>query len=270
MKHLVNAAVLLAAVCALAAPVSAARDSAHNDGLILPVRVEPYSWSPPGGPDNPTNVALFQNNLPWGSNTDANVLAANFIPFTVFNSGAMGSANLAPFDKILLSNQQDFGYTNAVITNRAWFENYVSGGKCILNGMAHFFGDLPIGAQYPGGVSLALEAGNQIVSIQQPAHPLMTTPNPIGGAQLNNWNFSSHGDLANGGLTIVQNADFSQGPCLTVKPLGSGSVTSTTQPYQWSLADAAFAENIVLYSPCGGATPVEPATWGAIKNHYTE
>jgi hypothetical protein len=269
MKHLVNAAVLCAAVFALASPAGA-RNSAVNDGLILPIYVEPYSWAPAGGADNPTNVALFQNNLPWGSNTDANVLAAALIPFTVFNSASLGSANLAPFDKILLSNQQDAGFTGAVIANRVWLENYVSGGKCLLNGMAHFFGDLPIGAQYPGGVSVALETGNNNVSIANAAHPLMTTPNPIADAMLDNWNFSSHGDLANGGATIVQNADLSQGPCLTVKSFGSGEITSTMQPYQWGGANAQFAQNIVLYSPCGGATAVEAATWGAIKSVYSE
>jgi len=246
------------------APVDGVRAQATSEVELGEgaVEVQPYQHAVAG---SPMNVALFQNNLPWGGDADAEVLIDHGISFTVFNSSSMGVVDLSVFDKVILSNQQSGTFIADVQANREWLEAWVLEGGCLLNGLAHYSSDLPSGTTYPGDVTY-IQVSNDVVEIVDPGHEVVTEPNPITEAMLNGWGSSSHGELVGGGDTVVVNAGGSSGPALAVKVWGDGTITSTTQPYQWRDASPEFAENIVLYQPCGGdPTPIALESWSRIK-----
>ena len=230
-----------------------------------PVPSTPYSYMPSGA-DDPTNVAIFRDQLPWGESTDDDILMANSIAFTVFGSGDIGSVDLAPFDKIIISNQQPLAFNNVVSVNKAWFDSFVDAGGILLLGLAHFLVDSPVGLPMPGGYEFLGLGSNDFVTIVDPEHQLFTIPNLISEGELQGWLNSSHGDLNTplGSMALVLNADSTTGPALAEMPLGNGWIIATTQPYQWSGASYNFAENLVLYLP-EGVVAVEQTTLGAVK-----
>jgi hypothetical protein len=75
MRQVIVIGILLLATAVMAAP------SYEWDGS-QPVPSVPYSWAP-DGVRNPTNVAVFRDNLPWGSSRDDDILMANSVAFTV-------------------------------------------------------------------------------------------------------------------------------------------------------------------------------------------
>ena len=257
MRIVIAIGILLLATAALAG-------SSDWDGQ-RPVPSIPYSFTP-NGADNPTNVAIFRDQMPWGMTTDDDILVANGIAFTVFGSGDIGSVDLSPFDKIIISNQQPLTFNNAVSANAAWFDAFVDAGGILLLGLAHYSVDLPEGLSMPGGYNLAVTEANNFVTIVDPGHELFTIPNLVGEEELESWSFSSHGDLNTplGSMALVMNAEFSSGPALAEMPLGNGWIIATTQPYQWSGASYIFSENLLLYLP-EGVVAIEPTTLGAVK-----
>jgi len=257
MRIVIAIGILLLATAALA-------ETSEWDGQ-RPVPSIPYSFTP-NGTDNPTNVAIFRDQMPWGGSTDDDILMANAIAFTVFGSGDIGSVDLAPFDKIIISNQQPLTFNNTVSTNKAWFDGFVDAGGILLLGLAHYEMDLPVGLTMPGGYNLAGFATNNIVTIVDSDHEVFTIPNLVSEEEMQGWSFSSHGDLNTplGSMALVMNAEFSSGPALAQVPLGNGWIIATTLTYQWSGASYNFAENLVLYLP-EGVVAIEATTLGAVK-----
>jgi len=244
MRQVIVIGILLLATAVMAAP------SFEWDGS-RPVPSVPYSWAP-DGVRNPTNVAVFRDNLPWGSSTDTDILTAHSIAHTVFGSGSLGNVDLSPFDKVIISNQQEASFCNAVAANAAWLEAYADAGGVVLLGMAHYFpGYMPLNTNYGGGYELVLEAGNNTVVIVDPGHEVFNIPNVISSAEMQNWNYSSHGDLnmPTGSMMLVLNGDATSGPALSEMPYGNGWFIATTHTYQWAGASYNFAENLVLYLP---------------------
>lgn len=246
-------------------PVSAGNSTTPS--LSAPVAARYYSYVPPGV-DQPANVALFQDEVPWGNQVDETILIDYGIAFTVFGSDDMGFVDLSPFDKVILCNQQRAAFVNAVLASKDWFNAYVSNGGCLLLGLAYRFGDIPVNTDLIAGFGLAIEAPNESVSIELPGHDVINFPHSPGDYELDGWSDSSHGDLLMPGaaMGIVSNND-SSGMALAECSWGNGYVIATTQPYQWDYADPLFAENLILYMPCG-AIPVEPSSWGSIKSAY--
>ncbi len=230
-----------------------------------PVLSIPYSYVPTGT-ENPTNVAIFRDNLPWEETTDDDILMANSIAFTVFNSGFIGSVDLAPFDKIILSNNQSLSFFNTVSANVDWFETFVDAGGCLLMGLAHFEGDLPEGLLLPGGYNLAVFAPTNTVTIVDSDHEVFNLPNLVSEEEMQGWGASSHGDLNTpfASMALVMNAGVTMGPALSQVPLGNGWIIATTLTYQWHAASYNFAENLVLYLP-SGIVATEQTTLGAVK-----
>ena len=228
----------------------------------------PYSYVP-DQVRNPTNVAIFRDDLPWGSMADDDVLINNGIAFTVFTSADISLVDLSAFDKVIISNQQALFFNQMVADYAGWFEAYVEAGGCLQLGMAHYFGDLPLNTAWPGGYMLTAESGNNFLTINAAAHPVLTAPNPVTLGDLEGWNYASHGDINDpaGSLSIISNNEFTFGTCLSEMPYGLGYITATSQPYNWVGAGNPFAENLVLYSPCGGVA-TETQTWGAVKSLF--
>src|SRR5690242_14890472 len=70
---------------------------------------QPANYSNPpqeSSPDGVPVVALFEDNLPWGSGQNESILTSNGITFQVFPSSQMGMVDLTQFVKVVLVSQQ--------------------------------------------------------------------------------------------------------------------------------------------------------------------
>jgi len=203
---------------------------------------------------SPDNVAIFQDESPWGSTWNEAILAANGISFTIFGSADMGSADLSPFDKVIVSSVQPSSFYDALETNRAWFEAYTSAGGVLDLHLASYSGDLD-GKLMPGGfVASAVECFDD-VTIVDAGHAVLTTPHAISDADLDGWGCSSHGYFAAvpGGADEIIELAGSGEPCAMDLFYGAGRIFATVQPVEYNYgASYNYLENTILYDLTGG------------------
>jgi len=82
-------------------------------------------------------VALFLNANPYNkaSVPEETILAAQGIPYTVFTSSSIGSANLTGFDKVFICGGQASGFYSNFYSAQSWFANYINqGGVVVIEG----------------------------------------------------------------------------------------------------------------------------------------
>jgi hypothetical protein len=239
-----------------------------NDGAE-PIPVEPYSFDG----DTPENVCVFMDQYPWGSDAVVRVLQNYGVSYTVYNSGSMGNIDLSPYDKVIItSNQVDTDFYWILGDNQAWFEEYMSGGGCMLMCCAAYFGYPNEQITWPGGFMHYAGYGVNAVTILEPTHPVFNDPLPVSSGHLQNWNYSSHGSftgLPNGAVVTVENTDQIPGtPCAFDFCFGAGGAYAHCQPIDWVGPTNPYTVNVVLYMCTGNPTPAESTTWGSLKNLY--
>jgi len=231
------------------------------------VNVTPYHW----GRDFPGNVAVFMDQLPWGSACVTDVLQAYGISYSVYNSNSIGNLDLSPYDKAIIVSNQPTSFYNILGANQAYFENYMTGGGMLLECCAEYFGYGGSSITWPGGFTY-FEFGANSVNIVDPTHPVFNDPLPVGSGNLQNWNYSSHGGFNNipGGATnLITTADVNPGTvCAFAFQMGAGGGYATMQPFDWVGAGNPYAVNVVLYMGNFGPVPVHESSWGAIKALY--
>ena len=258
-------ALLLTVLLVFSAGAALATTS-FDPGVAVPV--EPYTYVG----DSPVNVAIFMDQLPWGSAAVTDVLTSYGVSYTVYGSAQMGTVDLGPFDKVIIASNQTDAYYNALGTNQAFFEDYMLSGGCMLLSCAAYFGLGNEQITWPGGFGHYVGDGANVVSIMAPAHPVFNDPLTVSSSDLQNWNFSSHGafsSLPAGAEVTIENVDNLPGtPAAFDFGWGDGGAYVTAQPYDWVGAGNPYIVNIVLYT-CGSVpTAVESTTWGAIKALY--
>ncbi len=255
---------MLVLLALIAGPVYAS--SGEEQGTPIPV--DPYSFVG----DNPSNVAIFMDQLPWGSNAVAQVLQTYGVSYTVYNSGAMATVDLSPFDKVIISSNQPDAFYWTLDANRTRFEDYMNSGGCMLLSVAAYFGLANEQITWPGGFGHYIGQGANVVSIMEPGHPVFNDPLAVSSGDLQNWNYSSHGSFTNvpgGAVVTIENVDSLPGtPAAFDFCWGSGGGYATAQPYDWVGAGNPYVVNIVLYTCGASPSPVESTTWGAIKALY--
>jgi len=191
-------------------------------------------------------VAIFQDNDPWtdpwtgvGMTSNQDILTANGIAYTIFSSAQIGVVNLSGFEKVIIASDQPTAFYTAVEANSAWFENYVNNGGILEihaadNGWAE--GSWPTGA-LPCGFTWKHQYGDT-VDIALPGNEMLTTPNVITDAELDNWRCSYHGyftDFPAGSEIILTEGDTgSANPVLIVAPYGNGTVIASGQTLEWA------------------------------------
>ena len=212
-------------------------------------------------------VAIFQDNNPWGLTSNQDILTANGIAYTIFSSAQIGVVNLSGFEKVIIASDQPTAFYTAVEANRAWFENYVNNGGILEihaadNGWAG--GSWPTGT-LPCGFTWEHQYGNT-VDIALPGHEMLTTPNVITDAELDNWRWSYHGYFtgfpAGSEIILTEGDTGSANPVLIVAPYGNGTVIASGQPleaaYWWGYSN--LLENVLLFKVRGVPTAVPAIT----------
>ena len=195
-------------------------------------------------------VALFQDREPWSFRSNKDVLYANGIPFKVFTSGDMGTADLSIYTKVIISSTQPDTFYQHIETNRTWWESWISaGGVFELNG-AEWYSDDWTGLSMPGGFTSYFQANDTVIIVSS-WHPIVNNPNYIVDTTLNNWDSSTHGYLANlpaDAYEIIRDS-IPDVPATAIFRYGQGGVIATMQPieyaYYYNYSD--ILENFILY-----------------------
>ena len=231
------------------------------------VPVKPYSTEG----EQPTNVCVFMDQLPWGSNAVAEVLGANSVPYDVYNSASMGAVDLAAYDKVIIASQQEDPFYANLAAFRARFEEYMADGGCMLMCCAAYSTSASYATVWPGGFTPTTIGCINAVQIELPAHSVFTDPMLVASGDLQGWSCSSHGDYINmpaGSVVLVTNQEFVfDTPTAFEFDWGQGGALVLNQPIDWVGSTNPYTVNTILYM-CGGTTPVEDATWGVVKALY--
>jgi thermitase len=198
-------------------------------------------------------VALFKNVDPWDYPANEEALSLYGIAYAVFSSSDFGLVDLSSFSKVVIASDQDQIFYNAMDAYRWWFEDYVSSGGVLEIHAADWgwHGGLWVGT-LPGGLGWAHYASNY-VTIVDPTHPVVTTPNPITDAELDGWSASVHGYFSTypAYSHIVITEDSTGYPAYLKFDYGSGFIVASSQTLEWAYMHgySLILENSLLYSP---------------------
>ena len=226
--------------------------------------------------------ALFKDKDPWPqvpvmsltsnkqtalSSDQPNLLAADLIwidpneqilqnwdiPYTIFGSADIPSVDLGPYCKVIVASEQQLAFYQAISANRVWFESWINAG-----GFFEFHGATLLSENWatlpmPGGFSMSYYTTND-VTLNITEHALFKRPNVITPAELEDWDFSSHGylvDLPEDSLDLVIHNDADQ-PAAAKFDLGQGCVLATEQTLEWAWDHeySRLLENYIHYDDC--------------------
>jgi thermitase len=198
-------------------------------------------------------LALFENVDPWDYPANEEALSLYGIAYAVFSSSDFGLVNLSSFSKVVIASDQDQAFYNAMDAYRWWFEDYVSSGGVLeihaadsgWNG-GEWVGTLPSGLGWT-------HYSSDCVTIVDPAHPAVTTPNLITDAELDWWGSSVHGYFSSypADSEVVITEDFRGYPAYLKFDYGLGSIVASSQTLEWAYEHkySRILENSLLYSP---------------------
>jgi subtilisin family serine protease len=197
-------------------------------------------------------IALFKDRDPWGYASNEEVLLKYGLPYTVFTSSDMGDVNLSEYGKIVIASQQPYSFYFKIEQNRPWFEAYISKGSIFELHGAEWSSDDWSGLIMPGCFTSMFDLSND-VTVNMPNHMILNDPNVITAAELDWWNYATHGWLTNFSIkpiTIITQ-EPTKNPCLVEFPYGDGYVVATMQTLEWAYAHeySPFLENVILYLP---------------------
>jgi subtilisin family serine protease len=197
-------------------------------------------------------IALFKDRDPWGYASNEEVLLKYGLPYTVFTSSDMGSVNLSEYGKIVIASQQPYPFYFKIEQNRPWFEAYISNGSVFELHGAEWSSDDWSGLVMPGGFTSMLDLSND-VTVNMPNHVILNYPNVVTTAELDWWNYATHGWLTNFSIKPIKiiTQEPTKNPCLVEFPYGDGYVVATMQTLEWAYAHeySPFLENVILYLP---------------------
>ena len=195
------------------------------------VRVQSHVIKPNDTTEQPADVLVVIDALPWDSEALFNVLSGDGVVFDAINSDSIGDLDLSRYSLVIVANDQPQSFYDNFAANLSAFEAYVTGGGYLWVSAAStgFNGGDFDGGVLPGGVTVhgGFDSSN---AITDPAHPIVAgMPNPFTG------NFASHetfGDLV-AGTDVIATQTVNTDPTLIEYDLGAGHVLASSQPYDF-------------------------------------
>jgi hypothetical protein len=185
-------------------------------------RVQNHIVKPNDTTEQPADVLVVIDALPWGSEALFNVLSDDGVVFDTVNSDSLGDVDLAHYSLVILANDQPQSFYDNYAVNLSAYEAYVTGGGYLWVSAASLgFNDGDFdGGVLPGGATVhgAFDSSN---AITDPAHPIVAgMPNPFTG------NFASHETFADlvAGTDVIATQTVNSDPTLIEYDLGAGHV----------------------------------------------
>jgi len=196
-------------------------------------------------------LALCEDSYPWNYPSNEEVFNLYQVPYVTIGSSDFGSLDLSTFCKVVIASDQPQSFYNAIESYRWWFEDYVrSGGVLEIHAAAwgwhggSWIGPLPGDLQY-------VSYWSNNVTIVDPSHPVITTPNLISDAELDGWWSSVHGYFQNypynSHIVIVE--DYTGQPVYLEFDYGAGTIIASSQTLEWAYKQgySRILENSLLY-----------------------
>jgi hypothetical protein len=242
--------------------------SLDNTGVERPPSIPGHY----GDADVPASALLIQDQYGWGFASHVQILQGCAQSFDVITSGQIASTNFANYDKIITAGQQPDGFYTAIQTNSAKFTDYMNSGGCVSFETAAYFGQANEYITWPGGFLSPNNGGSNSVSIVDPASCLVTG---VSLGELQNWNYSAHGIVANppaGYVSCLNTNDGNPaGTCAGSFPWGNGGAFVSHQPLEWAYGfgySIAYPTNFDCCSCGTGPNAAQETTWGAVKSLF--
>ncbi|MFW9934067.1 MAG: hypothetical protein ACFFDU_00875 [Candidatus Thorarchaeota archaeon] len=218
----------------------------YSDFLENLVWYVPTHESPPDealtGP-----VAILENINPWGYNATQQILVDLGIPFDIINSTDLGTADLSPYQKVIISSSQPVAFYTALTTHRALLEAYVDGGGILEIHAAtqSYEWILPFGAGFNYNLADSID-------IIDAFHPTLYHPYLVQEPEFEYWGWSTHGyfNQTTGARIIL---DDGTEPVFYENASGDGFILATAQTVEWAWwrthNTSMFLENLIRYIP---------------------
>jgi thermitase len=198
-------------------------------------------------------VALFKNVNPWDHSSNEEALSLYGVPCIVFSSSDFGIIDLSQFSKVIIASDQDQIFYSDMDAYRWWFEDYVREGGVLEIHAADggWHGGYWVGL-LPGGLQWS-HYSSDYVTIVDPTHPVVTTPNTITDVELDWWSASVHGYFSTYPVDskIVITQDATGYPAYLEFEYGAGFVLASSQTLEWAYWHkySRILENSLLYIP---------------------
>lgn len=223
--------------------------STYSDSLIF--RFDPgYSK---------TRIALFMDRLPWGFESNEEILCENNLAYHLYKTSDMGAADLSKFTKAIIAGCQPNSLYVKMCDSRTWWESWISQGGVLQIGGATYVSDQWSGNIMPGGATMTT-LGSDTSAIRKEWHPLLFYPETVTSSDLTGWGNVNHGYFENmpeGAYNILLTPD-SANPTLSIYRHGKGGIiySSLTLEYGYDYGYSDILKNIDLYWAYGASPNV--------------
>ncbi len=204
---------------------------------------ENYTWQPLGfSTMSGATVLLLQDNAPWGSMANEQVLGANSIAFDMIPSSALATTDLSRYRLVIVPSDQPTSYYSRLVGRAAQLNEYVSDGGVLefhAAGWGHANGDASL-VTLPEGMRISSYHSSRN-DVLDPSHPLMAgVPDPFFGS------YASHAYFSNvPASAAVLAADELGRPNLVVYGSGSGLVIAGGQTFEYGYVNNQDAGRIL-------------------------
>jgi hypothetical protein len=237
----------------IAAPPDAIR--AGGDGFARSDHA-PRDYHPASAPSAISagaHVLLIQDVLPWGSEANNSILAANGIAFDVIASSQLVSTNLTDYREVIVAGDQPNSTYQTLVARAAQLDDFVVHGGVLEFHAAGwgFAGGNPTIVTLPGGMHI-VSSYSTLNYVLQPGHPIVAgVPNPFSGTLASHAAFTS---IPAGAELIVR--DEHGNPNLVSYRHGIGRVIAAGQTLErgFSYGESAgiILRNLIPYVAHGG------------------
>ncbi len=207
-------------------------------------------------------VLLVQENAPWDTSSNQNVLNAAGIPFTIVSAAALDGIDLNAYGLIIVAGDQSSAFYASLATRMTRLAAWVSGGGMLemhAAGWGWNSGDAS-GVILPGGVRI-VQWSDSINTILDPTHPIVEgVTSPLVGSSASHAHFTG---LPVGTKSLA--IDQSGVETLVVYGFGAGRVVAAAQPLEYYHGTAnnlgRILDNMIAWAYSGGTSAwlnVEP------------
>ena len=200
-----------------------------------------------------TDVLLFRDILPWGSNADSTVLTNLGYAFETHIINDVSTLNLSNYKVIIIASDQPQSFYDGYASNYSKFQNYVkSGGVLVFFACDQGWGGGALSAPLPGGVTkenkyeeynYIVDSNHPIVTGELTDNQVLTNADLVGSYCSHSVFDNLDTQVANGAISnldIVFKGSNSNKPTLAVYKVGNGVVIASGNTweigYDWSWA----------------------------------
>jgi hypothetical protein len=225
------------------------------------------------GTEGVKKILLIEDQLPWGLNANHEVLTALGLPHDMVTAAGLPNVVWNDYSQVIVSSIQPRTFHDALrpyISPGGALYNWVSaGGVLNFHGamMPGNDGNWTLSYNLPGGISGVFDAQND-VTVTGPAAPLPPAKGPyraITDADLDNWNYATHGYFKYVGgdvkpslvVVTLTIAGAPSKPVYVLYKFGKGAVLTTQQPIEWGYGVVGTNSKYALYNDLLGGRKID-------------